>query len=326
MFVSEFYAQAKTAFSGCDEATILLHLTDAVRLIANKGIADPNLGAIDLCLCKGCATLPRDVGTVLGINVDGQPTLIRDQWFQYHINGPGIGDCSCQGYSDELGQFCTYKDPSEPSYLIAQVTSAKDNNKKLRVFALDVNGDKIFSAGPGGTLEEGFLVPLIFGFSSRNTSIPPLSSIYRISKDVTTDFVKLLAIKSSDSTTLTQVGYYEPDEILPAYRRIRVPNKTWVRVKYKKKNLELTSQRSWINIDNREALRLACRAVQFRLLDKYDSAKAAEAESSRILSEETESNRPSGPRTPQIINGSFLDNDDSLLGGSYGGGYYGNSR
>lgn len=320
MTVAEFYPQAKQQFANCDEATILARLTDAVRLLSNKGICDPLLGELELCVCSGCVTLPRDVGTVLGIDVCGQPTLIQDQWFKYHINGPGSsGGC---GVITEMGQVCTYRDPSEPFYLLAEVTSAADNNKKLRVFANDVNGNKIFTAGPDGNLYEGFLVPQIFGFAKRNPSVPPISSIYRVQRDATRDFVKLISVRASDGVSQTQVGYYEPDEVLPTYRRIKVPNKTSVLVKYKKATLQLRNLTDWINIDNFEALRLACRAVKFRGDDKYDQARAAEAEASRILSEETESKLPAGPRVPQIINSVYNDDNDSLMGYGCGGGRY----
>lgn len=318
MLASDFYKQAQIAFAGCDEPTVLARLTDAVRLLVNKGINDALLGEIELCVCSGCITLPRDVGTVLGIDVCGNPTLIQDQWFKYHINGPGT--CGGCGVITEMGQVCTYKDPSEPAYLIAEITSAADNNKKLRVFANDVAGNKIFSPGPSGTLEEGFLVPQIFGFSRRSPDIPPLGSIYRILREGTRDFVRLIAINASDGFSQCQIGYYEPDETTPSYRRIKIPHKTSVLVKYKKATLKVTSLRSWINVDNEEALRLACRAVKFRLEDKYDQARAAESEASRILSEETAAKLPAGPRVPQIINSVYNDND-TLGGYSCGGGW-----
>lgn len=319
MFVRDFYSQAKTQFEGCDEATIFSHLTDAVRLLANKGLNDPLLGELSLCVCNGCITLPRDVGTVLGVNVHGQPTLLQDQWFQYHINGPGTQGCiPCSPNSYELGQVCTFRDLSEPAYLVSELTSAADNNKRLRVYALDETGNKIFTPGPDGKLYEGFNVPTIFGFSQRAPSVPAISSIYRVSKDATKDFVGLYAINKSDGVSQTKVGYYEPDETLPQYRRIRVGNKTSVRVKYKKASLQIRNQGDFINCDNFEALRLACRAVKLRLQDKFDAAKVPEAEASRILAEETEAKRPSGPRVPQIINGVFMDNDDNLYYGSHG--------
>lgn len=318
MLAGDFYRQAKTAFAGCDEPTVLERLTDAVKLLSNKGINDVLLGEVEICTCDGCNTLPRDVGTVLGIDVCGQPTLLQDQWFKYHINGPGTnGGC---GNVTEMGQVCTYRDPAYPAYLIAECTSAADNNKKLRVYANDMAGNKIFTPGPSGTLEEGFLVPQIFGFSKRAPNVPPFGKIYRIIREATRDFVKLIAINAADGTSQCQVGYFEPDEIVPTYRRIKTQSKSSVLVKYKKATLQVTSLRSWINIDNNEALRLACRAVKFRLDDQYDKARAAEGEAARILTEETQSKLPAGPRVPQIIQSVYNDEQDTLGGYSCGGG------
>jgi len=320
MFARDFFSQAKRAFEGCNEAEVLARLTDAVRLLSNKGVNDPLLGELSLCVCNGCITLPRDVGTVLAINAGGQPTLLQDQWYQYHINGPGnAGFNTCTSNSYELGMVCTFKEFSEPAYLTAEVDTAADNNKKLRVFALDTNGNKIFTTGPDGTKYEGFLVPMIFGFSQKNPNVPAISQIYRISKEVTKGFVSLFGIKATDETIQTKVGYYEPSETLPQYRRIRVGNKTSVRIKYKKQSLKLTSLNDFINIDNDEALRLACRAVKFRDDDKIIEAKAMEEEASRILAEETESKLPSGPRVPQVINTTYRDPSDAGL--IYGGGF-----
>lgn len=323
MLVRDFYAQAKSMFASCTEAEIFSRLSDAVRLIQNKGINDPLLGEIELCVCDGCVTLPRDVGTVLGVDVCGQPTLLNDQFFRYHINGPGArGSC---GVITEMGQVCTFRDPAYPAYLTAGVTSASDNNKKLRVFATRAdNGQKIFTPGPDGKLYEGFLVPLIFGYPQRNPNVPALGRIYRVSKEVTKDFVKLYAVKESDGTSQTLVGWYEPAETIPQYRRIKVPHKSNVLVKYKKASLEITSMSDWISVDNYEALRLACRAVKFRLEDKLDEARKFEEESSRILSEETEAKRPSGPRTPQIINQIYEPGGQESL--FYGGGCGGDGR
>lgn len=321
MYVSDVYADVRRAFEGCDEATIFRRLTEAVRLLNNQGIADAALGEMELCVCNGCITLPRDVGTVLGINVHGHPTLLQDQWFQYHINGPGNEGCMpCSPNSYELGQFCTFRDPSQACYLIAEVTSAADNNKALRVYATDVDGKKIFTAGPDGTMQEGFLVPTIFGFAQRNPDVPPLLNIYRISKEDTKDFVRLIAVNSSDGVSQTLIGYYEPTENLPQYRRIKVQSKTSVRIKYKKADLEIRSQRDFINIDNRQALLLACRSVKYSSVDKWDQARAAEAEAVRIWSNQIEAQKPAGPRLPAIVNGVFNDNDDNLYYSSHGGG------
>lgn len=327
MFVRDVYQDLKRAFAGCDEAEIFRRTSEAIKLLNDQGILDYNLGEMTICACNGAITLPRDVGTVLGINVHGQPTTIRDEWFMYHLNGPGSSECQpCSQNSYELGQVCTFRDPSELCYLIAEVTSAADNNKKLRVFAVDESGNKIFTPGPDGKLVEGFLVPLIFGFSQRNPNVPPLKSIYRVSKEETKDFVKLIAVNSSNGVSQTLIGHYEPDETLPQYRRIRVGNKTSVRIKYKKADLEIRRQSDFINCDNRQALILACRSVKFSSVDNYEQARAAEAEAVRLITNEAESKRPAGPRVPMIVNGVLNDNEDGLFysgngcGGPGGGG------
>jgi hypothetical protein len=322
MLVRTFYPSAKQMFASCTEAEIFARLSDAVRLLANKGIADSLVSEIEICTCDSCITLPRDVGTVLAINVCGQPTLLQDQWFRYHINGPGSAGSNNCGVITEMGQVCTLRDPAYPAYLTAEVTSAADNNKKLRVFATRAdNGQKIFTPGPDGKLYEGFLVPMIFGYPQRNPDVPALGRIYRIQKEATKDFVKLYATKT-DGTSQTLVGWYEPSETEPQYRRIKTRHKSNVLVKYKKATLEITSMDDWIPLDNPEALRLACRAVKYRLDDSLDKARGFEEEASRILSEETAAKRPAGPRVPQIINGVYGDNGDSLIG--YGGCWGGN--
>lgn len=321
MIVSDIFPEAKKAFEGCDEPTILRRLTEAVRLLNNAGLLDYNVGELDLCVCNGCITLPRDVGTVLGINVNAKPTLIQDQWFQYHINGPGSQSCvPCGPNSYEMGEVCTFRDISQPAYLSAEITSAADNNKKLRVYALDEEGRKIFSPGPDGKLYEGFLVPTIFGFSQRAPGIPAASRIYRVSKEATRDYVRLFAVNASDGAPQTLIGQYEPDETEARYRRIRVPNKSSVRIRYRKKDLELTSLRSWINSDNRLALYHACRSVKFSMDDKYDLATASKNAAIALISEEAEATKPAGPRVPQIIQSVYHDEHDSLMGYGDGGG------
>jgi hypothetical protein len=303
MFVADIYSELKGAdvLGSCRDDEIFPRLTDAVRLISNMGIQDPSIAEMSLCVCDGCVTLPSDVDTVLAINQAGYPTLLRDQWFQYHANGPGSASCVPWRYSDVLGSnFCTYKDPSGPVYLTAEVESSRDSNKPLRVFAWTPEGKRIFTPGPDGTLQDGFLVPTVFGFSERNPVAPLVGRIDRVQKTLTDGYIKLLAI-NEDGTPHTQIGYYLPNETSPSYVRIRVPDRNWLKIRYRKRNLEVRSVNDWINVDNREALILCIKAVQFRRKNQPDMAKAMESEASRILGLEAESKRPPGISPPQII-------------------------
>lgn len=323
MFVSSVYSDLKQIFASCTEAEIFRRTTDAVKAISDTGIVDINLAWMDICVCDGCITLPRDVGTVLGVNVGGAPTLINNQWFQYHINGPGSGCVPC-GYSEEMGEVVTYKDPSGPVKLIAVVENASDNNTLLRVFGWDENGKRIYTEGAGGVLEDGFLVPTIYGFFQPNPDAPSISRIDRIHKEACNGFIRLLAIDPDDSTVQTQIGYYEPTETVPSYRRLRVPNKSWVRLKYKRKNYEITSQSDFINMDNRMALLMACRSIHFLMRDRYQDSKAAMDQAILLLNNEASSQRPSGPVVPQVITDVYGEGSPNLIYDTAGGlGYIG---
>ncbi len=267
---------------------------------------------MDICVCDGCLTLPSDVETPLAINSAGFPTLLRDQWFQYHINGTGSQGYTPWNYTDILGQVSTFRDPSEPVKLVAEVESARDSNKKLRVFGWDVDGKRIFTQGASGLLEDGFLVPTVYGFAEPNPSAPLIARIDRVQKELTNGFVRLLAI-NSDASPHTLIGYYRPDETYPRYTRIQVPAKNWVRIKYKKRDFEVRSTRDWINIDNREVIILAAKAVNARRKDLLDKANVLEAEAVRILNNEAQSRRPPGLSAPQVIFSDFPQDSDGRL-------------
>lgn len=314
MFVSDLIDDLKSSdvLGICDTTVIFRVLSDAVRLISNQGILDPSLGEMDLCVCDGCVTLPSDVETVLAVNSSGAPTLLRDQWYQYHLNGTGSEGYTPFFYTDIIGQVATFRDPSHPVALVAEVESAVDSNKKLRVFGWDVNGKRIYTVGSNGTLEDGFLVPTVFGFSQPNLAAPLVARIDMIQKDLTNGFVRLLAV-NEDGSPHTLIGLYRPNETVPRYQRMHTQAKNWLRIKYKKRDFEVRTTRDWINIDNREVILLAVKAVNARRKDQVEKAIALESEAIRILNNEASSRRPPGLSSPQIIYNEFPVEQDRLF-------------
>jgi hypothetical protein len=310
----------KNALGTCDNATLYRRISDAVILASDQcKSTDWNVGQMDICVCDGSVTLPADVATVLAVNRGGMPTLIRDQWFQYHINGSGSTNFGEWNYTDELGPVVTYRDPSAPVKLVAVVENALDSNQVgLRVFGWDKDGKRIYTTGPDGILEDGFLVPTIYGFSGVHPDAPSIARIDRIKKNVTNGFVRLLAIDPVELTSHTQIGYYHPWETVPSYRRIRVGDRSWLRIKYRRKDLEVRGMGDWINIENRQALILFCKAVKFRLDDQLERAVAYEKDGLRLISNQAESLRPSALTPPQII----VDSTAANLGPEDSLGYY----
>jgi hypothetical protein len=318
MRVSAIYSDVISALGKCDEATVFRRLSDAVRLLSNKGVFDPTVAFIDITLSEGTVTLPYEVETVLAVNAGCRPTLLRDQWFQYHLNGVGSELKTDCGYSDILSQNVPIiRDLEAPVKLIAKPEKASDNNKMVRVFGWDSNGDRIFSTESGVTVD-GFLVPLVFGFPAVNSTAPAIARVDRVEKAETNGYVELVAVNPLLTTEeLYRLGYYQPREVDPSYRRLRVnaPSGTrHVRLAYKKKTTEILSQLDWINLDNREALLLAVKAVKFREANNFEQARAAETEAGRLLSEEADSRKPATSLSaPQVIRTDDWDCDMNRL-------------
>lgn len=302
MFVSDILEEAKDVLGQCTEATVFKRISDAVKLAnSNAKGNDWNIALMDLCVCDGCVTLPADVGTILGVNNGGFPTLIRDQWYQFHANGPGSNECVPWSYTDEMGPVSTFKDPSAPVKIVADVENAADSNCDLRVFGWGESGKRIYTVGPDGVLQDGFLVPTVYGFSGVNPAAPAITRIDRVQKALTNGFIRLIAVDATTLEANTLIGYYQPWETNPSYRRVRVPDRSWVRIKYRRKDLEVRGAGDWINIDNREALLMLLKAVKFRLDNQIDQGRVYESEGLRLLSGEAEALRPPGPNVPQII-------------------------
>ncbi len=301
MFVSDILTEAKEALGRCADDVVFRRITDAVQLANNQGKFEVSLAIINLCVCDGCVTLPADVAVVLATNNNGQPTLLRDEWYRFHANGPGDECVLPWNYTNEMGAVSTFRDPSAPVNLIAVVENAKDSNCTLRVFGWDVDGKRIYSDMGGGILEDGFLVPTVFGFSGPNPTVPPIARIDRVQKQVTNGFVKLIAIDPITSLSHTLIGYYQPWETNPSYRRIRVPDRSEIRIKYRRKDIEVRSASDWININNRLALLLLLKSVIFNLNNQTQQAQQFEAEGIRLLSNEAEALRPPALNSPQIV-------------------------
>lgn len=326
MFVKDILPDLSQAIGTCTNDYAFRRLTDAVRLLTSNSLISSDLGEIAICVCGGFVTLPPEVQTVLGITVDGCPAIIRDEWFTYHINGPGDTGYTPFKFTDVLGNnYPTIRDPAEPVKIAAKIRAASDQNKILRVFGWDADGERIFTTGADGTMEDGFLVPMVYGKVLINSDAPAIVKIDRVYKENTSDMVDLLGIDPDTMEAVSLLGRYRPKENTPAYTRIRVPAQEVVRVKYRRRVFEVQDEYDWIPVNNREALIHAIRAVKYRLDGKYQNAREAEAEAVRLVKQDTDSDRPGGIHPPQIINNEL---PRATAGSSmfYGNRNYGYSR
>lgn len=286
--VKEIFAEAKKIFRVCDETLLFEKISDAIELLANKGEIDPGIGYLDICAdASACLTLPREVETILALNLDGHPTIGRNPLHTFHLNGPGDFLTVWRSWTD-VGNFPTYRDLPCPGKLVAYLDSQEDENKELRVFGHD-DQNRPLRTQVGGVWSDGYLVPTVFGFALPDANAPTISRISHVVKANTVADVRLSSFDNSstvNSTTGTLLGIFEPNETKPLYRRIKIWRKAcWVRICYRKRTYRVFSQYDRILLHSRLALILAMRAVRF--YDDTDIANATtyEAHAVRILTE-----------------------------------------
>src|SRR6267142_3870929 len=129
--------EARKIIGICDDQKLFRWLGDALSLVVNKIDTENYKGFIDICsqgcscsegsTCNNpagcgrrCIALPREVETVIAVNIGVQPVLGRDQLFSFHLNGPGDCRTTCEwAWSDKGGFHCTYKDLIHPAKLVA---------------------------------------------------------------------------------------------------------------------------------------------------------------------------------------------------------------
>lgn len=274
--VDSIWSAIERAIGNCDPDLILDRVNRAVEILCTESDWDPTRGFVDICVDNDrCVTLPTEVEAVLAVNIGGTPAQAHDVWFQFHLNGPGIG-CSesCNFDWFDRGQFPTITDPSSPFYVVAALDSADDNNKLLRVYGYD-DHDQWITTAEDGVSVDGFLVPTVYGTSIPNPDAPLVKRITRVSKDVTLGAVTLSTIDyDSTSNSGALLGYYRPFETEPLYRRIRLSKGcTWARIAFKQKFFNLVRRSDLIPLHSSQAV-----VMMVQALAKFDNDRLEEGQ------------------------------------------------
>lgn len=298
--VRDIYAEAKKILGGCDAATIYEKITQAVEVLSNSGDFDPLMGFVDLCVSDGCVVLPREVDTVLAVNVGGHPVILRDMLYRFHLNG--LGDCGTPcGYSVEDGGLVPcYRELAEPSKLICFVDEPSDTNKELWAYGYAEDGTWIRSL-EGGVWYDGYRVPTIYNYALPGTDAPTFARIVRFRKAQTNGCLRVSSFTAT-AVSPTLVGYFEPDETDPQYRKIKVTaaGQTWVRIAYRKRIYRVKSLDDLIPLPGTVPLLMMLRSL--KAYDQTDLAEATgfETTARRLLTEAAWAHSPVTPASLQV--------------------------
>lgn len=295
--VDDVYDESKKIIGSCNDEQLFRWMGDVVTLIANKAEFEGFKGWIDICTgssCGMCVTLPREVETVLAVNIGGKPSLGLDQLFNFHLNGPG--DCRHTlewSWQDQGAWHPVYRDLVTPAKLVAYTQTPEDNGKQLLVYGYDKNGN-VLREKVGGEWRDGYQVPTIYGVAVPPVGAPEIARITRVYKDRTAGSIRLSTTDDSGNTG-TLLAVYEPDETLPQYRRIRLNKKTsWIRVAYMKTNPVFHSRYDHIPLRSRMGFLLGMQARKHYKDLQIADAHAFEADAARL---EMEAQRKVEPAT-----------------------------
>lgn len=193
-----------------------------VNMSSWKGID----GTASFAVYDGQVTLPRELMTIKRAGYAGDQGYcqipIRNQWYQFHLNGPGIWNpnnprISYTQFEDAGDGFVTFRMSASPFYLRVVTDVAETGN--ITFYGYDQNGVPIYTGTDEGvdlTLTvSGGTTSQIFGGGGLGRVVKPVTNgrVLLYSVDVTTSVASIIAI-------------YQPGETVPSYRRYTVVGST----------------------------------------------------------------------------------------------------
>jgi len=317
--VADIHDEARRIIGVCDDTKLFRWLADAVSLISNKEDLEGWKGYLDICTA-GCSTctettvcnnastcgrrlvaLPREVETVIGVNIGGQPVLGYNQLFSFHLNGPGDCRTVCEWkYTDQGKMHCTYRDLLEPAKIVAYLQTVADNGKVVLIYGYDSNGN-VLRRQVGGVWQNGYQIPTIYGLAVPEAGAPTIARITGIYKDPSVGSIRLSTIDDSGSTGIL-LTVMEPDETLPEYRRIQLNRScNWIRIAYRKTNPTFNSVSDHVPLKSRVGFLLAVQARKHYADNQIAEAHSFEADATRMELEAQQMAEPPSYMPPQIL-------------------------
>lgn len=276
-----------------DRTTVIDFIERASELARYKSNYNPDLATIDICSDHcGIVTLPSHVGTVLQVNVGGRPTIFRNDWFEWHVNGPGNLCGGACGFSTDIGWSPVFQDLTEWSVVAAICEDAidGDGSKTLTVEGeiMDENGNpKVALTIPvSGPSSMGVKVTLVNTWAATDAAVTYFRKITRVTKPVTRGYVKLIAFPMRQFALSVNIGYYGPNETNPTYRRIKIgATCKWCRIRYRRAQVPLVNDEDIVPLGSYQATLDLIKSIRLSDANNVDLSEAYLAKAVRLLNE-----------------------------------------
>lgn len=277
-----------------DRAKIIDFVERAVELAAYRANWNPFLATLDVC-SDGCGvvTLPSFVGTVLQVNVGGQPTIFANDWYEFHLNGFG-SQCGerCGGVATDGFFSPVFQNLKEWSMLAAICEDAIDGNGSLSMVVqgetqdAQLNTKEAITIPATGPSLRGVQIPLLTGWANTDPAMTYFRSVTQVTKPVTRGYVKLIGFPIRQMAQPVTLGYYAPNETNPTFRRIRVGSTCkWVRIRYRRASIALVNDWDIVPLASYQATLDLLKAVRLSDSNNVEASEAYLAKAVRLLTE-----------------------------------------
>lgn len=296
---------AKAAKICSEDARVFDYLNEACERLLWKGVYKNTWGRFSVAITNKQITWPREIESILSCAVDTIPVTIRNGWYEFLQQGPGVMD-------DAPGSQQTLIDrPNSP--LITDFEGAQslrlytslvtDDAKLVLIEGLDSNGDAVRSEYPAssGSYINGVYVALD---STPYATVPGTwTAVTAVQKVVTNGAVTL---KAYDGVTETEIAVWQPGDTRPDFRRSILPGVTdgvelTLTVIGKLRQLTLRNETDWVIPANRAALRQMTTAIWFEENEDPKSSLVYDQMAKKSLEEQLSASN--GGARPEINQG-----------------------
>lgn len=297
-------------------------VTDTVNQVVERLMSMGNwtgtVGRYRICATDGCITWPREIASILAWAKDDCPGIIRNQWYEFLGDGPGQLDADDDD-ADQLidrGQHCCFDDVSTTGKKLKLIPDGAESAGAyciLRFYGGDdvgdgdyvrtqdgalnwINGEKLFLTGPQVT-----------------TNYVKPGGVVEVIK-TPTDYILRLYEYDPVTTIARPLGYYDPDEEVPMYRRSIIPGlenvltceTTTITVLAKKNYIPVSDDEDTLLIQSMGAIKLGAQALMKENKDLIAEAEAYWAKAKAVLNEELDDYQGKGTVIPvRIVNSQF---------------------
>lgn len=302
----------------------------ATRMLMNRGDFFGTVERLKVCVYNSCLVWPRQVGTVLAVNLCGRPTEVFNHWYEFmplsagDFCGSGVnigsggfrwGNGSCSGnltvINDGMSPVFNPIHCGQPRYIRAYASTQQDVGKTTRIFGIDDNGQVVRTQNADLTWSEGVELTLAIPAGQGFVSTPmKFREVTRIIKEETQGVVRYYQY-DADADVMTDLVWLDPGETSPMYRRSRLPKKcgcagncnglTSVEALVKLEFIPVKYDTDLVLISNEDALSDMMLSVKYSNAGDANMAKDFEAKAIREMNLELNNKFPN-EQTPVQIN------------------------